>query len=157
MSLNYIQGNVAVTDPTSGQGGPFPTSNVKDVLTKVIKINPANFNTTRVDTLVAVLPADASIIGIFQYIKVALTGGGITSATMRVGTTSGGQEILGDGTWPFGSTGAYTALNGGSGLGSLCANYNMPPGQDIRIYAGGAAVTGNPTAGELYLIIQYIR
>jgi len=151
MAINFVQGQVAVGDPNPG--GPSVTSNVKDVRVKIVKITGVNFNTTPVNTLVAVLPADASILDIQFSVKAQLAGGGITAATMSIGSTSAGSQY----------TAAYNAF-GTAGvnvdiapLNSVMQNYQAPLGPDLPIWVQGTATTGNPTSGEIYLSIYYVR
>lgn len=150
MAVNFVQGQVAVGDPNPG--GPSAISNVKDVLVKSIKLTSANFNTTPVNTLVAVLPADASILNIQLVVKTQLAGGGITAATIDLGTASGGAQIASAAS-AFGAAGANTLVSILTGV----QNYNVPLGSDIQVYVKGTATTGNPTSGEVYLNIYFVR
>jgi hypothetical protein len=152
MAINFVQGQVAVGDPNPG--GPSATSNIKDKLTKVVKLTSANFTTTNVDTLLAVLPADASIIGVDLWVKTQLAGGGITAATLSLGSSSGGTQFVNASTAAFGTAGAFTSV---TPITNIFQNYNVPLGADISIFGRGTATTGNPTSGEMYLVISYVR
>ena len=69
MAIQFVPGQVAVSDPNAAYPNPTAISNIKDVVVKVVKLTSANFTvTTATNTLVAVLPADATIL---EY---ALTG-----------------------------------------------------------------------------------
>ena len=152
MAINFVQGQVAQGDPNPG--GPSAISNCKDKQVKVVKLTSANFTTTNVDTLVAVLPADATILGLDSWVKTQLAGGSISAATLSVGTSSGGTQIVNASTLAFGTAGVFapvTTING------IMQNYSLPLGSDIQLYVRGTATTGNPTSGELYLIITYVR
>jgi hypothetical protein len=151
MSINFVQGQVAQGDPNPG--GPSATSNVKDVRVKVVKLTSANFTTTNVDTLLAVLPADATVLGIDQYVKVQLAGGSVSAATITLGSASGGSQFSGA-LSVFGAAGTSAPL---SPLQGLMQNYAWPIGSDIQIWGRGIATTGNPTSGEVYLTISYVR
>ena len=151
MAINFVQGQVAVSDPNPG--GPSATSNYKDLGVKVVKLTSANFTTTNVDTLVAVLPADSSILSIRLWTKTQLAGGGITAATVSLGTSSGGTQFV-NAVTAFATAGTYTVV---SPITGIVQNYNIPYGSDIQIFARGTATTGNPTSGEMYLIIEYVR
>jgi hypothetical protein len=124
-------------DPNTA--GPFASFQIKDSTCKAIKLTNANFSTAGVNTLVAALPADASIIGFTFWNKTVLSGGGITAGTIAVGTASGTYGIL-------------TPVTG------IFQPYNIPYSTgDIQIWVNGTATTGNPTAGEFYLLINYVR
>lgn len=152
MAINFVQGQVAVGDPNPS--GPSANSNDKDIHTKVVKLTSANFTTTNVDTLVAVLAADATILGMRVWVKTQLAGGSISAATLSVGSTSGGTDFVNASTLAFGTAGAYTVV---PVISAIVQNYALPLGPDIRLFVRGTATTGNPTSGELYLIIEYVR
>lgn len=151
MAINFVQGQVAVGDPNPG--GPSATSNDKDVHVKVVKLTSANFGTTAVNTLVAVLPADSTILSIDKVVKTQLAGGGITAATVNIGSSSGGTQFAS----------AYSVFDA-AGVNAMVTpltgtiqNYSLPPGADIPVWVGGTATTGAPTSGEIYLAINYVR
>jgi hypothetical protein len=154
MAINFVQGQVAVSDPNPN--GPSATSNIKDVAVKVVKLTSANYAvTTSVKTLVAVLPADATILSYELWVKTQLAGGSISAATLSLGTTSGGTDIMAANSAAYGAAGVGTKLT--PVVGGLMQNYNIPNGGDIPIYANGLATTGTPTSGEQYLAIYYVR
>lgn len=150
MAIQFVAGQVAVSDPSPT--GPTAISNIKDVLTKVVKLTSANFSTTGVNTLVAVLPADASILGMTLQVNTQLSGNSISAAAIDIGSASGGAQYVSAAS-AFGSAGANTLLNKLGGVD----NYQLPLGSDKQIYVKGTATTGNPTAGEMYLIVTYVR
>ena len=151
MAVIFKTGVQTVYDPSPT--GPTPISNVKDVVVKVIKLSYANFTTTGVDALVAKFPADSTILEVVAYTKVALSGGGITAATISLGSTSGGTD--------FASAVSLTNTSGAQALVSpltnVVENYLLPLGSDISLYVHGVAAIGNPTAGEVYLFVKYVR
>lgn len=151
MAIFVVPGQVAVSDPTPG--GPNALSNDKDIHVKIVKLTSANFTTTNVDTLVAVLPADATITGFRLWVKTQLAGGGITAATYSVGSASGGAQYVSALT-ALGTAGTYTVATPVSGIAQ---NYSVPLGGDLQIWVRGTATTGNPTSGELYLMVEYVR
>lgn len=155
MAFIFTPGQVAVSDPATGGGpqGPTATSNIKDVIVKAVKLTSANFGTSAVNTKVAVLAADASIIRLSLWTNVQLAGGGITAATISIGTSSGGTQIA-NGLTAFSTAGTYSVLSPVTGI---VQNYNIPYGADQQIWVSGTATTGNPTSGEIYLLIEYIR
>lgn len=153
MAVNFVQGQVAVSDPSAGTG-PTANSNIKDVVTKVVKLTSANFATVAVNTLVARLPADSTIIGFRFWVKTQLAGGSVSAATMSLGSASAGTQFVSASALAFGVAGTYTVLPAVSGI---FQNYNVPLGGDIDIWVSGVATTGTPTSGELYLAIEYVR
>ena len=86
MAFVFTGGQVAVSDPSTGGGpsGPTATSNIKDVVMKAVKLTSANFSTTGVNTKVAVLPPDASIVRLSLWTNVQLAGGSISAATISL-------------------------------------------------------------------------
>lgn len=153
MAINFVQGQVAVGDPSPT--GPTATSNIKDVVVKVIKLTSANFSTSGgTNTLVAVLPADATILEISAWKKTQLSGNSISAATLSLGSTSGGTEFVNAYDIYGATTNNQVYLNPQAGI---MQNYAVPLGGDINIYAKGVATTGNPTAGEIYVKILYVR
>lgn len=151
MAINFVQGQVAQGDPNPG--GPSPISNDKSVHVKVSKLTSANFTTTNVDTLLIELPADATIINMRLWIKTQLAGGSVSAATLALGSASGGAQFMAAQS-AFGTAGANTLL---SPLLAIMQNYNIPLGADIQIWGRGVATTGNPTSGEMYLSVEYVR
>jgi hypothetical protein len=150
MAIQFVEGQVAVSDPNPG--GPSATSNIKDVVVKVVKLSSANFGTTAVNTLVAILPADASILSMSLMVETQLSGNSISAASIDIGSTSGGAEYV-SGASAYGAAGTNTLLQKLGGVD----HYQVPLGLDKPIYVKGTATTGNPTAGESYLIISYVR
>jgi hypothetical protein len=153
MAILVTPGQVAVSDPAAGTG-PSTTSNIKDIVVKVVKLTSANFSTTPINTMVARLPADASILCLKLWVKTQLAGGGILSATFSVGSSSAGTQFVNASALAFGVAGTYTTLPAVTGI---FQNYNIPYGTDIDIWVQGTAGTGIPTAGEMYLAIEYVR
>src|SRR5436190_2088356 len=100
---------IIFTDPNSA--GPFASFQLKDVQTKVIKLTFSNFTTTGVNTLGTVLPADATILGMDLWVKTAHAGGGITVATISIGTASAGTQIVNANTRAAGAAGVQTKLS----------------------------------------------
>lgn len=152
MAINFVQGQVAVGDPNPG--GAATTSNIKLPQLKAVKLTSANFTTTNVDTLVAFLPADATITGFRFWVKTQLAGGSISAATYSVGSASGGAQFISALT-AFAAAGTY--VGGVTPVTGIMQNYAIPQGGDIQIWVRGTATTGNPTSGELYLLIDYVR
>lgn len=152
MAIQFIPGQVAVGDP-SPIGPTVLSGPVKDLQCKVVKLSSANFSTTGVNTLVAALPADASIISIRFWVKTALSGGGVTAPTASVGATSGGTDYT-SALAITNTTGTYLVAGTVTGI---VQNYQVPLSGDLNIWFRGACSTGNPTAGEIYMIVEYVR
>lgn len=151
MAIQFVQGQVAVGDPSPT--GPTATSNDKDIHCKVVKLTSANFSTTAINTLVAVLPADSTILEFSYWNKTKLAGNSISAATLSLGSTSGGTEFV-NAYNVFTNAGTTSHLSPVTGI---IQNYALPLGSDIQIWASGAATTGIPTSGEIYVKIYYVR
>jgi len=139
------------SDPNSA--GPFSTFQTKDVQTKVFKLTFANFTTGNTDALIGRLPADASILGVKTWLKTAFSGNSVASPVLSLGSSSGGTQ--------FSSAVAITntvstyALH--TPIAGILQEYQVPLGGEVSLYARGGCSTGNPTAGELYVIVEYVR
>lgn len=151
MAVIVVPGQVAVGDPTPG--GPNANSNDKDVHVKVVKLSSANFTTGGTNTLVAVLPADSTIISMRTHVKTQIAGGSVSAATVALGTASGGAQ-LSAAISAFGAAGVNADISPAVGIMQV---YNPPYSADINVWALGTATTGNPTSGEVYIIINYVR
>ena len=153
MAIQFVAGQVALGDPAVN--APTATSNIKDVVVKVVKLSAANFTvTTATNTLVAVLPADASILRMDLWVKTQLAGGSVSAATLALGTTSGGAQLMAANSAAFGAAGVSSTL---TPIIGIMQNYSIPLGSDIQVWAAGLATTGTPTSGEMYLSIYYVR
>ena len=139
------------TDPNTA--GPFTSFQVKDIVTKVFKLTFANFTTGNTDALLGRLPADASIVGVDTWLKTAFSGNGVTSPVLSLGSTSGGSQFS-SAVGLTNTTGTFVAHSPVTGI---LQEYQIPLTGDINIYARGGCSTGNPTAGELYVIVKYVR
>lgn len=152
MAINVVPGQVAVSDPSPS--GPSAISNINNTLQKVIRLTSANFTTTGVDRLVAVLPADATIIGITTWVGTALTGNSVASPTLSLGTASAGTQFFATNAFPAGAAGTYSVITTITGI---FQTRNIPYSTDIQVWARGICTTGNPTAGEMFMVINYVR
>lgn len=151
MAINFVPGQVAVSDPNPG--GPSALSNCKDMVTKVVKLSSANFSTGGVNTLLAVLPADATILSFRLWVKTQLAGGSISAATLALGNVSGGAQFMAANSAAFGAAGVSTWLTPIVGI----MQASDPSASDINIWGRGVSTTGTPTSGEMYLTIEYVR
>ena len=130
-----------------------PTS-VKEE-TKLVKLTFADFTTGGAASVKAYLPADASIVGFKQWVKTQLAGNGITAATLSIGVTDTATKFL-NAQSVFGAAG--TAGNFTAGVGNIMQTYDpTAPSGDIPLLFTGTATTGNPTSGEIYVLIEYVR
>ena len=152
MAIQFIPGQVATGDPypnaPTALSGP-----VKDLQTRVVKLSSANFTTTGTNTLVAVLPADATIISFRTWVKTALAGNSVASPTVTLGSTSAGTDYAST-VALTNTTGTYAFVTPVTGI---IQAYNPPYSADLNIWFKGGCSTGNPTSGEVYLIIEYVR
>lgn len=152
MAINFVQGQVAVGDPSPI--GPTALSNIKQPLVTVVKLTSANFTvTTATNTLVAVLPADATILSFTYWNKTKLAGGSISAATLSLGSASAGTQFV-NAFDVFTTVSTQALLTPVTGI---MQNYAVPAGGDIQIWASGLATTGSPTSGEIYVEIRYVR
>jgi len=140
-----------LTDPNSA--GPFTTFQIKDIVCKAIKLDYTKFSTSNVDTYAAALPADATVLEIKTWVRTALSGGGVTAPTVTFGTTSGGSDLAA----AFSVTNTAGTLQSVSPAVGIMQQYNPPFTQDIKVYIRGSCSTGNPTAGEVDVLIYYVR
>lgn len=152
MAINFVQGQVAQGDPNPG--GPSVSSNDKSVHVKVSKLTSANFTTTNTDTLLAVLPADSTILNLRLWVRTALAGGSVATPTLALGSASGGAQFMAANAAAAGAAGVNSVL---TPVLAIMQNYGLPMGPDIQIWGRGACATGNPTSGEMYLTIEYVR
>lgn len=144
---------MAIIYTDTNTSGPFTTFGIKDVVTKFVKLTFASFATTNVDQLVARLPADASILRVDTWVRTALTGNSVSAPTVALGTSSGGTEIAA----AFSVTNTTGTLQTVSPIVGAQQVYQIPLTGDINIYVRGGCSTGNPTAGEIDLVIYYVR
>ncbi len=144
MAFVYIDPNPAA---------PFATFQIKDVVCKAFKLTYANFGTTAVNTNVGILPADASIIRVTTWVKTALSGNSVSSPTISLGSASAGTQFT-NALAITNTTGTYAVA---SPITGIMQAYEVPLGSDIPLWVSGGCSTGNPTAGEIYLLVEYIR
>lgn len=141
------------TDPSPS--GPFSDFQCKNTQVKVFKLTNTNFSTAGVNTLIGALAADASILAMTIWTKTQLAGGGITAATVSVGTASGGTQFVNANAAGFATAGARTSL---TPITNIMQPYNIPYSTgDIQIWVNGTSTTGNPTSGEMYLEVSFVR
>jgi hypothetical protein len=128
-------------------------SQVKAVQLKVCKLTFANFGTTQVNTLIATFPANAAITRIYYWNKTKLAGNSISAATLSLGFSSAGTNIV-NAFDVFTTVGTEATLSPVTNILQLSSGES---GTDYKVWAGGAATTGDPDAGEIYVFIEYVR
>lgn len=133
---------------------PTATSNDKDVHIKVVQLTFADFTTGGAASVKAVLPADATIVNMGYWKRTAFSGNGITAATLSVGVPGTPTQFVNalDVNTPAAGTSAEVTP-----ITNIMQGYQVPQGTDISLLFTGTATTGNPTAGELYVRIWYVR
>ena len=133
---------------------PTATSNDKDLHTKVVRLTFADFVTGGTASVKAVLPADSTIVCLNYWKKTAFSGNGITAATLSIGITGTPTNFVNafDVHTPVAGTSAEITP-----VTNIMQPYGLPLGPDISLLFTGTATTGNPTAGEMYVTIEYVR
>ena len=133
---------------------PTPTSNDKVPHVKVVKLVFGDFVTGGTASVKAVLPADASILGMDIWYKTKPAGGGVTAVTLSVGTAAAPTQFVNALDVLTPASGAYTAA---TPITNILQPYGLPFGSDIALLFTGTATTGNPTSGEMYVLVRYVR
>lgn len=138
----------------SYNSNPTATGGDKGVHTKLVKLTFSDFVTGGTASVKAILPADATITGMHYWKKTAFSGNGITAATLSIGVSGAATQYANAIDVHSAAAGTQAEL---TPLTNIMQAYALPLGQDIALLFTGTATTGNPTAGELYVIIQYVR
>jgi hypothetical protein len=133
---------------------PTATSNDKDVHQKTVRLTFADFATGGTASVKAVLPADSTILAISIWNKTQLAGGGITAATLGIGTPTTPTLFVGGTGAAFAAANTFVFV---PSLSSIMQPYQIPVGPDIPLLFTGTATTGNPTSGEQYVTVWYVR
>jgi hypothetical protein len=128
-------------------------SQVKTALVKVCKLTFANFGTTQVNTLIATFPPGAAITRISYWNKTKLAGNSISAATLALGFSSAATNL--SAAYDVFTTVGTEAII--SPVSNILQTSTGESGTDFKVWAGGLATTGDPDAGEIYLIIDYVR
>lgn len=130
------------------------TSNDKDIHVKVVKLTFADFVTGGTASVKAVLPADSTILSLDYWKKTAFSGNSISAATLSIGISGAATQFVNafDVHTPAAGTNAkFTPVT------NIMQNYDPNNRTDISLLFTGTATTGNPTAGEMYVSIIYVR
>ena len=130
------------------------TSNDKDVHVKVVKLIFSDFVTGGTASVKAVLPADSTILSMSYWKKTAFSGNSISAATLSIGISGAATQFVNafDVHTPAAGTNARLTP-----ITNIMQDYNPDTRTDISLLFTGTATTGNPTAGEMYVAIEYVR
>lgn len=136
---------------------PTPTTPVsKNLFVKAVKLTFADFTTGGTASVKAYIPADASIVGFEQWTKTTFAGNGVTVVSLQIGITGTVAKYVAASTLAL--TGPSIMAIPGGVQGANFAQYDpTAPGGDIALLFTGTATTGNPTSGEAYILIKYVR
>jgi len=133
---------------------PTATSNDKNVHIKVVQLTFSDVTTGGANSVKAVLPADSTIVELSYWKKTQLSGGGITAATLSVGIPGTPANFISAFDILTPAVGTQSHLSPAT---NIMQNYQIPLSGDILLLFTGTATTGNPTAGEIYVKIAYVR
>lgn len=143
MAFNFADTRVTALTPAD-----------KSVGVLAVKLGSSDFTTGGANSVKAVLPADSSITSFRVWVKTALSGGGITAATLSIGIPGAATTFVNASTTAAGTAGTYTVI---PTVSNIFQNYDPANRTDISLLFTGTATTGNPTAGEMYVLIEYVR
>ncbi len=131
---------------------PTATSNIKHNHQKIVRLTFADFIVGTASSTKAVLPADATITSMTFWKKTAFSGNGVSAVLLSIGNPNVQFVSNFDVNTPAaGTQGSITPII------NIMQPYNIPNGPDIPLVFAGGAATGNPTAGEIYISINYVR
>lgn len=142
---------------STGPNGPTPTSPTsKQVNVQAIKLTFADFTTGGTASIKGYVPADASITNIRTWTKTTFSGNGVTVVSLQIGITGTVAKYVAASTLAL--TGPSVIGFPGGVASNIVQEYDpTAPGGDIPLLFTGTATTGNPTAGEAYVLIEYVR
>lgn len=145
---------MAIQFPDLNPGGPTATSNDKIAHRKVVRLLGSDFVTGGTASVKIVLPADSTIISFGFWKKTQFSGNGVTAATLSIGITG----------TPTNFVNAYDVFTPAAGaaadvspMTNIMQPLQIPLPADISLLFTGTATTGNPTAGEIYISVVYVR
>lgn len=129
-----------------------PTSNKEEI--KVVKLTFADFTTGPAASVKAVIPANSTILGFEYWKKTAFSGGSVSAATLSIGITGTATKYVN-------AIDVHTPAAGTRALftpqSNIMESADPDNRTDVPLLFTGTATTGNPTAGEMYVIIKYVR
>ena len=132
---------------------PVSISNgIKQEYVKIVKCTFNDFKTGGQTTPKEVLPADATIVSIQYWKKTAFSGGSVSAVTLNIVNAASGASYVT-------SFDLHTPAAGAQGFVTQANVMQAADGGriDQPLNFVGTATTGNPTAGEVYIIIKYVR
>lgn len=135
------------TEPVSIGNG------VKQEFVKIVKLVGTDFATTGPARPKEALPADATITEIRYWKKTAFSGNGVTAVSLNIINSASGVAYVG-------GLDLHTPAAGAQAVAPVVTNImqqNDGNRQDIPLNFVCNSTTGNPTAGEVYIIIKYVR
>lgn len=139
------------TDPNSA--GPFQTFQIKDVQSRVHVLAFGAFTTAGVNTLLGSYPPDTAFLGFDVWVGTALSGNGVTSPTATLGNVAAGTQ--------FASAVAVTNTTGYNAkltpVTAIMQQQDPTNRTDINLYFRGSCSTGNPTAGQVMIVVYFVR
>jgi hypothetical protein len=103
--------------------------------------------------LLASFPADTSFLGFEIWVGTVLSGNGVTSPVVSLGSASGGTQFA-SAVAVTNSAGYAAKLTPVTGILQAHDNINRT---DIKLYLRGGCSTGSPTAGQMYLTVYFAR
>lgn len=136
------------------QNNPTATNMDKNVHIKVVKLPFSAFTTGPAAAVKAVLSADSTIICMNYWKKTDFSGGSVSAVTLSIGVAGAATQFANaiDVLTPAVGTSAEITP-----IAAIMQPLTLPLGADISLLFTGTAVTGNPTAGEMYVSILYVR
>jgi hypothetical protein len=133
---------------------PVTISNgIKQEYLKIVKCTFADFKTGGQTSTKEILPSDATIIRIDYWKKTAFSGNGVTAVSLNIVQANTGVSFVS-------ALDVHTPVANSIGSAPLTNAYQAHDPQvkpDIPLNFVGTATTGNPTAGEIYFVIRYVR
>lgn len=136
------------------QANPTATNMDKGVHVKVVKLTFADFTTGPAASIKAVLPADSTILLMNSWKKTDFSGGSVSAVTLSIGVTGAATQFVN-------AVDVLTPVTGTSAeltpIAAIMQPLSLSLGADISLLFTGTATTGNPTAGEMYVSIYYVR
>lgn len=137
---------------------PSPTNPAaKGIQCKAVKLTFADFTTGGTASVKGYLPADASLVRVSYWTKTTFSGNGVTVVSLQIGITGTVAKYVAATTVSLtsGVAGVVTAI--AATTGAFQEYDPTAPGGDIPLLFTGTATTGNPTAGEAYVLLEYVR
>jgi hypothetical protein len=138
MAVNYTDNRVTAT------------SNSAVMKLKSVRFAANEVTTGGANSVKAVIPPAATLIGFRFWKRTQLTGGGITAATLSIGVPGNPTAYVNAADILTPAAGVTVFL-----ISTTTHNSYEPNAGDISLLFTGTATTGNPTAGEFFVDILY--